>query len=146
MIKRYWAHTLPEDYHFELKLPADPFNGKNSIECHDNKGRLWFRVTSLGRAVISAGYASDGCSFKWSILDLFVIGTPDGVINHNTGLPITYDAFMKHDVLRQFQAQLGMRSEDIDLIFYKDLKRAKFALAKFYYFVVRVQATILGLD
>ena len=55
-----------------------------------------------GRLIIPREYTWDGCTPKFSILDIFVIGTPDGIKNINTGKPKTYFASLVHDVLYQY--------------------------------------------
>ena len=55
------------------------------------------------------GYAWDGCSPKFQILDL-IFGTHDGAISENTGKAVTYYASMVHDVLYQFHDEFGEKN------------------------------------
>lgn len=87
------------------------------------------------RMTIKAGYAWNGCSPKFSLFGLKMIGTPDGIIDYQTGKQMCYYATLVHDALYQFK--IGNR-KNADLMFYNILKNANFKMAKLYYIVVRV--------
>jgi len=79
----------------------------------------------------------DGCTPKWKVLDI-VIGTPDGVTSKRTGKPKTYYASMFHDALYKRGKKSGITRKQADLIFYDEMKKQRFKLAKLYYFAVRI--------
>ena len=85
-----------------------------------------------------SGYAWDGCSPKFQILDL-IIGTPDGIISHNTCKPLAYHASMIHDCLYQFRRDYDDKvlRKDIDKIFLDELRKENFQIAYVYYAMVR---------
>lgn len=89
------------------------------------------------------GYAWDGCTPKWELLD-FTIGTPDGRFDYLTQKPMTYYASMFHDILYQNKKDLPISRLVVDKLFYKVLKESGFMWAGLYYFVVRVVGLFLG--
>ncbi|MBW4640113.1 MAG: hypothetical protein KME05_18170 [Gloeocapsa sp. UFS-A4-WI-NPMV-4B04] len=112
-----WLFELKEDYKCmlaefinddelqelksELREDKDFFAPRGS-----SKPRL--RITKEGEIIVFQGYAWDGNSPKINFLDLFWIGTPDGIQTHNR--PITYYASLIHDVLGQFKREPEMLS------------------------------------
>ena len=101
----------------------------------------WFRLEADGRITVKgthkAGYAWDGCSFKFKIKDVY-FGIPEGVLNFDTGKSKTYYASLIHDVLCQFSKDIKsfIKRGEVDREFYIILKRDQFRLAKVYYYVV----------
>lgn len=95
------------------------------------------------RGTNGAGYAWDGCTPKWEILDL-VIGTPDGRLNYVTEKPITYYASLIHDILYQFKADVPVSRKETDLIFRDELRRASFFWTIVYFAVVRLFGGFFG--
>jgi hypothetical protein len=95
-------------------------------------------ITILGSNPKYKGYAWDGCSPKFQILDL-IFGTPDGAISENTGKAVTYYASMVHDVLYQFHDEFGKKisRKQVDLIFIDELEKGQFIPARMYYLMVR---------
>ena len=88
-----------------------------------------------GVLTIEKHYAWNGCSPCFSVLKLFYITTPDGIIDYRTGKPVTYYASLVHDCLCQYK--LGTR-KDADVLFYNMLCWAGFPLARVYYAAVRL--------
>lgn len=105
------------------------------------------------------GYAWDGCSIKWVLLDLY-FGTPDGVVKKQACteinqdeqmisqrfayVPKTYFASMVHDILYQFKATVPVSRITADKIFLEIMETNKFKLAKVYYSAVRLFGGIFG--
>lgn len=110
------------------------------------KGRVfeneWFKLSKDGEVLIKGthykGYAWDGCSPKGKIRDLYV-GTPEAVLNWETGQSKTYYASLVHDVFYQFSKDVRrfINRKEVDREFRAILKRDNFSFAWFYYFVVR---------
>ena len=100
----------------------------------------WLKIDTSGNITIKGssgnGYAWDGCSPKFNILDIFLIGTPDGRINVNTGRPVTYYASLIHDALYQFRKDIGIKRKIADKVFLYYL--GDFQLRYIYYAAVRV--------
>jgi hypothetical protein len=118
-------------YKYKLETKAVIHTGITTLFNND-----WVATTGSGQMVINAGYAWNGCNPSLSVLDLFWIGTPEGIVGPDTaGKPITYQASLVHDVLIQFNV---IPRKEADRIFYKLLKQANFKLAWLYYGVVRV--------
>jgi hypothetical protein len=69
------------------------------------------------------------------VLDLLLIGTPDGRVIVNTEKPITYYASLIHDILLQFRADIGISRKQADRLFLEYL--GDFSLRYLYYIVVR---------
>jgi len=98
----------------------------------------WLDISTEGRLTIKVtdtAYCWDGCTPKWSILNLFIIGTPDGHIDHRTMKPHTYYASLVHDALYQYLDSVPVSKKNIDLLFYQML--GDFKLRKLYYLFVK---------
>ena len=76
---------------------------------------------------------------KFKIKDVY-IGTPEAVLNFQTGQSKTYYASLVHDVFYQFARISGgvARRKEVDSEFYCILKRDAFRFARLYYFAVRL--------
>lgn len=98
----------------------------------------WIKIDKEGRLTVKHGYSWNGCNPKINILDLWIIGTPDGIIDHNTGHPKTYDASLIHDALMQFRKELVISVEQCNKEFEVQLRKAEFKLTGLYVFVLRV--------
>jgi hypothetical protein len=100
----------------------------------------WLQIKGNGDIIVKGafgeGYAWDGCTPKWNVFDLFLLGTPDGRTIVNTEKPITYHASLVHDVLCQFQKDIGISRKEADRLFLMYL--GDFELRYLYYFAVRV--------
>jgi len=90
----------------------------------------WLEVKN-GIWTIKAGYRFDGCS-----------NVPDGDIDPETGLPRTYYGSLTHDIsyhyLRICPETFPYSKAEIDWLFYKQLKAAKFRWAWLYYLGVKI--------
>ncbi len=99
----------------------------------------WLKISGDGVIVVkgsySHGYAWDGCSPKWNFFDLWLLGTPDGRNLVNTQKPITYYASLIHDILLQYQSDIGITRKEADRIFLHFL--GDFSSRYLYYFAVR---------
>lgn len=107
----------------------------------------WLDIQIDGTIIVkgsnSRGYAWDGCTPKWEILDL-VIGTPDGRLDYTTEQPITYYASLLHDVLYQFKSQVPITRKETDQLFREQLKIPRFFWTPIYYLAVRTFGGFLG--
>ena len=107
----------------------------------------WLEMTENGDIIIKGthanGYAWDGCTPKFNIFDLFLIGTPDGRTIVNTGKPITYYASLVHDILCQFRKDIGISRRQADKVFLIYL--GDFNLRYIYYIAVRVYGIVQSL-
>jgi len=103
----------------------------------------WFRLDKNGTVIVygtnKKGYAWDGCSPKVKIKDIY-FGTPEAVLNYDTGRSKTYYASLIHDVFYQFSKNIKsfINRKEVDKEFYIILKRDEFKFAKLYYAVVRL--------
>ena len=99
----------------------------------------WLKLEANGIVTVKAnttGYAWDGCSPKWSVLGLAIIGIPDGHIDISNEQPITHDASLIHDVFYQYLEHVPVTKKDIDRQFYLMLREKSFPLARLYYIAV----------
>ena len=131
-----YTYTTEDLYSKEFPIP---YKGKKAIR--DKKGNVWGFISGTDKGCminISKGYAWNGCSPKFSFMDLFIIGTPDGINDYRTGKPKTYYASLVHDFLYQFKKQHGLSRKQCDMIFIGMLKDTKFFLRHIYYIAVRL--------
>lgn len=113
-------------------------------------------ITIYGKHL--TGYAWDGCSVKWTWLDLY-FGTPDGVVSplnvavvgedgyftlERENKPKTWDASLVHDILYQFKGDHGVSRATADLVFREMLEARGFKLARVYYGAVRLFGGLFG--
>lgn len=107
----------------------------------------WFEIEHDGTIHICGsneqGYAWDGCTPKFELLDL-VYGTPDGRLDYFTQKPITYYASMVHDIIYQFKSEMHLSRKSADILFYKILKEAGFFWCWLYYPAVRIMGAFFG--
>ena len=100
----------------------------------------WLHISENGDIVVKGtngkGYAWDGCTPKFNIFDLFLVGTPDGRTIVNTGKPITYYASLVHDILCQYAKDIGIKRKQADKVFLVYL--GDFNLRYLYYATVRI--------
>lgn len=97
----------------------------------------WLAISADGLLSVKAndsGYSWDGCTPKFSILNLWIIGVPDGHINYRTMKPYTYYASMVHDALYQYLDTVPVTKSQIDALFLEML--GDFKLKQVYYFFV----------
>ncbi len=118
--------------HEDVTYPATPLRF-----CFENK---WLRISESGDIVVKGsnqqGYAWDGCSPKFNVFDLFLIGTPDGRKHVISGHPPTYFASLIHDVLYQFHREFEVDRKVVDQLFLEYL--GDFQLRYLYYAAVRL--------
>ena len=98
----------------------------------------WLEISKDGLITVKAndtGFAWDGCTPKWSVFHLFIIGTPDGHVNYHTMKPYTYHASMVHDALYQYLDTIPITKADVDLLF-RDML-GNFFFRDFYHFMVK---------
>src|SRR5436190_2080914 len=91
-----WLYRLDRTFTWEsgLALPHD-------LAFRDKQGTVRLVIETSGRITVMRGYAWNGCSPKFCVLDI-LIGTPDGVVHAGTGKPKAYYASLVHDALYQF--------------------------------------------
>ncbi len=103
----------------------------------DAKGKVRLIIEENGRITVTRGYTWNGCSPKFCVFDLFM-GTPEGVVHRDTGLPKTYHASLVHDALYQFLPDgLPLGRRHADAFFRRLLKESDFAPAWLYWLAVR---------
>lgn len=98
----------------------------------------WLHISKNGFVTVKSnetGYAWDGCTPKWSLLNLVIIGVPDGHIDHRTMKPFTYHASLVHDALYQYLDTVPVSKEDIDKLFLKML--GDFKMRRLYYWAAK---------
>jgi hypothetical protein len=81
---------------------------------------------------------TDGCSPKFLVLGLWVVGTPDGPINCDTGYPQTFWASAIHDILYQALGLHTLSRKECDQIFKDALSEVGFAWPNTYYYGLRL--------
>lgn len=121
-----WKFHLQEDLSFDLPIPIDNYENEWVI-IEDNQ------------MTVKAPFFWDGCTPKFRIFGK-LIGTPDGPIDPDTGLPTTYYASLAHDVLCLFEDICT--PEEADEIFL--LLMPDFKYRKLYYYAVRAFHLIKG--
>lgn len=130
---------------YKYKLEEDVFIETRII---DKKFRNeWISLDETGLLIVKKGYAWNGCSPKWKVLDL-LFGTPEGVtIEHKERKfrPITYYASCVHDALYQFKNDVPVTRSEADELFFEMLHDAGFFWAVTYYFFVSCFGWIYGL-
>ena len=136
----YKLFTLSEDYSWQ-----SGYQFKNNYEFRDKKknNKLRMIIEKGGKITVMQGYSWDGCTPKFSLFDLLVIGTPDGILSDKTGKPKAYYASLIHDALYQFLPELPEEDKIYtrkiaDDIFFQVLEDARFAPRNFYWLAVRL--------
>ena len=128
-----WLYRLPENYSYESGLSLE----KDCI-FKDRDGTVRLIVEREGRITVTQGYAWNGCSPKFLVLDL-LFGTPEGAVHVRTERPKTYYASLVHDALYQFLPEgLPMTRRQADRVFLDLLEEAEFSLARVYWLAVRL--------
>ena len=98
----------------------------------------WLEISTDGLVTVKAnanGYSWDGCTPTFSLLDIAVVGVPDGHVDVRTMKPFTYRASMVHDALYQYLDSIPIRKSQVDLLFLQML--GDFRLRHLYYFAVK---------
>ncbi len=126
-----YVYCIKDDYKYPSSIKGDKFENE------------WLKLDEDGTIIVRGsnknGYAWDGCSPKIKIKDVY-FGTPEGVLNFETGRSKTYYASLIHDVLYQFSEQIKsfVKRKQADREFDIILKQHKFEFARLYYGVVRL--------
>ena len=126
-----YVYCIKEDYVHKTSIKDREFENE------------WFKLEKDGTVTVKGsnkeGYAWDGCSPKIKIKDLY-FGTPEAILNFETGKSKTYYASLIHDVFYQFSKYIKsfIKRKEVDKEFCLILKKDNFRLAKIYYGVVRL--------
>lgn len=127
-----WIYRLPRSHSWQ-----SPYRFERDWAFQDKKGRTRLVISSGGVLTVTRGYAWDGCTPKFYLIDL-VFGIPDGVVFLSTGRPKTYYASLFHDALYQFIPDgLPMSRAQADRCFLLLMTESEFALRHVYYGAVR---------
>lgn len=122
--KSSWLYTLRTNAIFHLPFTCNEY--ENSF----------IKIEATGKVTVKAGYSWNGCTPKINILDVWLIGTPEGNMDHSTGKPNTYYASCLHDSLYQFGISgAGITRKQADVAFKVYLGEHK--AAGLYYGAVR---------
>lgn len=122
-----WIFKIDKDFSCQSRHLGKTFDSK------------WLRLAPDGKVTVKAnaeGYAWDGCSPKWSVFGLAIIGTPDGHVDIANEKPMTYHASLIHDVFYQYLEDVPVTKAEIDRQFYDMLLAKRFPLARLYYVAV----------
>lgn len=146
MIRRHWKYVLGNDFQYNFLEVCQTAPGDVCEFACQNAGELRGRIYPEGIIEVLAGYAWDGCSPKYRVGDLFVVGIPDGVIDPMTGWPMAALPALVHDFLYQFHKDphMPLTLKEIDLIFYHMLEAAGFWPRLAYYYAVRINSKWLA--
>ena len=121
--------------------------GDDHLVFEDKKKKLRMIISTEGIITIKEHYTWDGCTPKISFFDLFIIGTPDGILHRETGKPKTYFASLVHDALYQFLPDMPDKNiitrRDADDLFRRLLIEYEFAPNWVYWAAVRLFGGIL---
>jgi hypothetical protein len=129
-----WLYRLPRNHSWQ-----SPFSFDRDWAFQDKKGHTRLIISAAGVITVTAGYAWDGCTPKFSLLDLVLFGTPDGVLDAVTGRPKTYYASLIHDALYQFLPDgLPLKRRQADDCFLMLMTEMEFMPRHVYYLAVRV--------
>jgi len=130
-----WIYVLDGDYPW-----ASDRRFAEDCAFVDSSGTRRLEIRKDGEIRVLSGYAWDGCTPKFSFLDICV-GTPDGVPNAVTKKPKAYYASLLHDALYQFSANdlpAPLDRKEIDRFFLEILQRDAFSWSWVYYWAVRI--------
>jgi hypothetical protein len=130
-----------ERWQYRLEQPVSWICGRtfpDDMAFEDKKGTRRLEITKEGRITVLAGYAWDGCTPKFCLLDI-LLGIPDGVVDTRTGRPKTYYASLIHDALYQFLDDgMPMTRREVDGFFLALMERTGFVWRYVYYVAVRI--------
>jgi len=121
-----WIFKITEDYRHQSDILGRAFNSE------------WLRLDEDGLITVKAnnnGYAWDGCTPKFNLLDIVVVGVPDGIIDIKTMKPKTYYASLVHDAFYQYLEDVPVTKSEVDRLFFEML--GEFWLRRVYYFMVK---------
>ena len=109
----------------------------------DATGKVRLIIEATGHLTVTRGYSWNGCSPKFCFFDL-LIGTPDGVVDAETGRPKTYFASMVHDALYQFlRADSPISRPQADRCFLRLMAGSHFSLRHIYWVAVRLLGRVV---
>ena len=134
-----WLYRLERNYSWQSGLSFS-----EDLVYRDTSGKVRLILEQDGRMTVTKGYAWNGCSPKFCFFDL-LLGTPDGVVNANTGRPKTYFASLIHDALYQFLkvSPTPLTRSQADGCFLRLMKESDFSLAYLYWAAVRLFGGLL---
>jgi hypothetical protein len=127
------------NYPYKFKITEDYLYSDTKWKLSQEFNSRWLIISMDGRVTVKAnetGYAWDGCTPKKSILNLFMVGVPDGHVDYRTMHPFTYFASMVHDALYQYLDTVPVTKKQIDQLFLQML--GDFKPRYIYYFFVRL--------
>ncbi|WP_119395721.1 hypothetical protein [Salinibius halmophilus] len=127
------------NYPYKFKIDKDYQYHNTGWQLSQPFDSKWLHISCEGVVTVKAndtGYAWDGCSPKFSVLNLWVLGTPDGHVNYRTMKPYTYYASMVHDALYQYLDSIPVSKYQVDRLFLQML--GDFQLRYPYYWAVRL--------
>ncbi|OGX11843.1 MAG: hypothetical protein A2351_01305 [Omnitrophica bacterium RIFOXYB12_FULL_50_7] len=118
-----YVYCLREDYKYRSSITGREFENE------------WFKLSQDGTVLVKGttgkGYAWDGCSPKIAKFKDLYFGTPEAVLNFETGQSKTYYASLIHDIFYQFSKEVRsfVKRKEVDGEFYNILKRDGFRFA-----------------
>lgn len=128
-----WIYVLEQDYTWKSGRIF-----KEDLAFEDKSGVRRLELRKNGDVTVLKGYAWDGCTPKFCVIDL-IFGIPDGAIHQHTKKPKAYFASMVHDAFYQFMDNgLPLNRKEADTCFLRLMKESNFALSGVYYAAVRV--------
>ena len=128
-----WVFWIDQDFSWNSGLPI-----AEDVAFLDRKGVRRLELRKGGEIRVLKGYAWDGCTPKFWLLDL-VFGIPNGVVSSSTKKPKTYYASLIHDALYQFLSDgLPLSRGDADRCFLSLMTETDFLLRRPYYWAVRL--------
>jgi hypothetical protein len=128
-----WLYRLERNFTWDSdhRVPQD-------LVFRDKDGTVRLVIETSGCITVMRGYSWNGCSPKFCLLDI-LIGTPDGVVNVDTGKPKTYYASLVHDALYQFLLlDEAIKRRHADRFFLRLMGEASFAPRYVYWLAVRL--------
>lgn len=131
-----WLYTLEHDFVWSSGTAFE-----QDWSCRDKNDVERLVIRRDGTFVVRADYGWDGCSPKYSIFDIALVGTPEGITNPKTLKCKTYYASLLHDALYQFmpefkEAKVPITYHFANRMLLKLLQEADFDLSRFYFWAV----------
>ena len=126
------------NFPYKFKITEDYVYSDTGWTLEEEFESKWLHVGTNGAVTVKAnedGYAWDGCTLKWSILNLKIVGVPDGHVDYRTMKAYTYFASLVHDALYQYLDTVPVSKDKIDRLFLKML--GDFKLRWLYYLAVK---------
>lgn len=120
-----WIYRLEHDFSYRSPFAGSAFSAR------------WLKIARDGTIKVPRGYAWDGCTPKFALLDVLILGVPDGIVSLRTAKPKTYYASLVHDALYQYFAWHHVPRRETDRLFLEMMRLEDFSLAGIYYVVTR---------